>query len=160
MKNVEVTSWSQSQGWPIVRVTMSKMTVLQKANSKIPHRPIKANSRTSNARHFKWDCRRATSRSVMAIAIGACNPSRSQLPLSLHGCDQVLDFRGVRSEFTGKLVKIWIGKLLKAGFVDFIDDRDAHGFEFIGGLVLKSHCQGRLLHVDLIGSRLHPLLLF
>src|SRR6516165_254986 len=54
MKKVEVTSCNHSQGRPISRVTMSKMTVVQKPSSRRPHSIISTVSSGSSARHLRW----------------------------------------------------------------------------------------------------------
>src|SRR5215468_9194847 len=101
MNSVDVTSCSQSQGAPIVRVAMSNVTVVQKLNRSTPHRTISASSRPSNARHFRWRCRGATSLTAMVIGNSACgrdgkradDPAPS--PVLLYGLDQILDLHRV-----------------------------------------------------------------
>src|SRR6516225_4547466 len=65
MKKVDVTSCNHSHGAPMVRVTMSNVTVVEKPSRHSPHRIIKIVSRTSKQRHFKWRCRCSTSLLVM-----------------------------------------------------------------------------------------------
>src|SRR6516225_10612941 len=169
MNSVEVTSCSQSQGWPIVRVTMSKMTVVQKANSSAPHKAIKASSRPSKARHFKCDCRRATSLSAIAMGAPAANahpsgagfagPAMRPSPRLLHADDQILDLLGMRPEVASELIQIRVGKLLESRFVDVADDLHADGLELVGRLVLELQGLRRLFLVDLVGRHLDPFLL-
>src|SRR6185369_4069306 len=125
MNSVEVTSCSQSQGAPIVRVTISNVTVVQKLNRRTPHSTISASSRPSSARHFRWRCREVTSLAAMVIGTSACMHERNEedrrtSPLTglLHGLDQILDLHRMRAEFSGKFVEIWVCKFLKTGFVD------------------------------------------
>src|SRR5215471_21386310 len=67
MNRVEVTSCNHSQGWPMVRVTMSAVTDSEKPKHNTPHNSIKTSSSRSNARHFKWRCRCNTSLSAIGI---------------------------------------------------------------------------------------------
>src|SRR5262245_34986516 len=56
MKKVIVASWSQSQGRPMVRVTMSHITSTENPVMAMPHRIIKTCSSQSSARHFRCRC--------------------------------------------------------------------------------------------------------
>src|SRR5262249_11603791 len=166
MNSVDVTSCSQSQGLPIVRVMMSNVTVVQKLNSKTPHSTISASSRPSSARHFRWRCRRATSLTAIAIGDSACVLERKRegrragpLPGLLHGLDQILDLQRVRAKFGGEFVEIGICKFLKTGFVDVRDYFDAERPQLVRRLVLQVNGFGRLLAAHLIRSCLHPLFL-
>ena len=71
MKKVEVTSCSHSQGAPMVRVTMSQTTEVQKAISVAPHSIISRDSSQSSARHFSLRCRCSTSERSSAIRFSA-----------------------------------------------------------------------------------------
>src|SRR5215467_7727406 len=96
MNSVDVTSCSQSQGAPTVRVTMSNVTVAQKQNSSTPHSTISASSRPSSTRHFRWRCRGATSLTAMVIGNSACvRERRGPLTGLLYGLDQILDLHRV-----------------------------------------------------------------
>src|SRR6478672_3014582 len=68
MNSVDVTSCSHSQGWPMVRVTMSAVTDSEKPKHSTPHRIMSASSSQSSQRHFRWRWRCNTSLSAMAIA--------------------------------------------------------------------------------------------
>src|SRR5258705_1361798 len=133
MKRVDVTSWSQSQGWPIVRVRMSHETDRENPNSINPQMIIKTISSLSRARHFKWRCRFSTSLSAIATSQhhGWGLPpasSTSAFPdpgRSVDGPYQSLDLVGVGAELLGELVQVGFADLLKAGFVDVGDDLDA-----------------------------------
>src|SRR4029079_8102468 len=72
MKNVDVTSWSQSRGWPIVRVRMSNITDSEKPKHRIPQTIIRINSSLYSERHFRWCCRCKTN--LSAIVIGMPKP--------------------------------------------------------------------------------------
>src|ERR1700719_885722 len=123
MKNVEVTSCSHSHGRPISRVTTSKITVVQKPNSKRPQQTMRTVSSGSSARHFKCRCRLSTSLSARVMTDpyrrrkGRTRPSfsvsTSALPQLVDGPDQVLDLGRMRPELLGELVEIGVGNLLE-----------------------------------------------
>src|SRR5215471_14990186 len=111
MKKVDVTSCNHSQGAPIVRVTMSKVTVVEKPSRHSPQSTIKIVSRTSKQRHFKWRCRCSTSLLVMCWPrFGEEMLRKNPLPKtkgkSFHIRDKLLDFRRMRAELFGKFVEI------------------------------------------------------
>src|SRR6516165_7927677 len=99
MKKVDVTSCNHSQGAPRVRVTMSKVTVVEKPSRHSPQRTIKLVSRTSKQRHFKWRCRCSTSPLVMFWPRFG---------------EEMLDFGRVRAELFGKLVEIGFSEIDEA----------------------------------------------
>src|SRR5262249_14370140 len=162
MNSVDVTSCSQSQGAPIVRVTMSNVTVVQKLNSRTPHSTISASSRPSSTRHFRWRCRGATSLTAMVIGNSACVRERKRADgsalwsLLLHGLDQILDLHRVRAEFGREFIEIRIREFLKTGFVDVGDYFDTKRLQLVCGLVLQIDGLGRLFTADFIGGCLHP----
>src|SRR5215471_14758118 len=165
MNSVDVTSCSQSQGAPTVRVTMSNVTVVQKQNSSTPHSTISASSRPSSARHFRWRCRGATSLTAMVIGNSACVRERRRadddgpLPGLLHGLDQILYLHRVGAKFGGEFIEIGICEFLKTGFVDVGDYFDSKRLQLVRRLVLQIDGFGRLLAADLVRGCLHPLFL-
>src|SRR5450432_1380505 len=146
MKKVWVTSWSQSQGWPIVRVTMSNTTVLEKAKSRTPHNTISASSSLSKARHFKWRWRFNTNLSTI------CTPL-------LDGADQVLDLDRVGPQLLGQAIEVGRRRLREARLVDVGDQLDADRLQLVGRLMLELERLRGLGASDLVGGRRDPFLL-
>src|SRR5579864_8148967 len=140
MKKVCVTSCSQSQGWPIVRVTISNITVVEKANSSTPQMIMRIISSTSSARHFRCRWRGSTSFSAMRIddrdrdggqeEAAQRSPSREQR--LVNGDDQVLDLHRVWAQLLSELVQIRRGDLDETRFVDVGHDLHAKGLQFCG----------------------------
>src|SRR5215471_1342418 len=69
------------------------------------------------------------------------------------------DLLGMRPEILGELVLDRRANPGKAALVDVLDDLDAHLLEFRQRLVLEPEGRSRLVLADLVGGRLHPLLL-
>src|SRR5262249_28461677 len=164
MNNVDVTSWSQSQGCPIVRVIMSKLTESEKPNSATPHRIISTSSRLSSARHLRWRCRLSTNFSATPIPTPTAPPVHKApitafSPRSVCCPYQCLDFVGVRAETVRELVQIRIGDLLETRFVDDGDDLYAHCLEFRCRLPLQPIRHLGFLCADIAAGSNHPLLL-
>src|ERR1700730_4388526 len=103
MNRVEVTSCSHSQGWPMVRVTMSAVTDNEKPKQSRPHSTIKPSSSLSNTGHFRCPCRCSTSLSAMAIEYSVVLVGRpgDVTRGSVDCADQILDLLRVRSEILG-----------------------------------------------------------
>src|ERR1700693_1415097 len=101
MKNVDVTSCSQSHGRPISRVTMSNITEVEKANSVRPHMTIRVTSSQSSAGHLRcrWRGRSSSRANAMAPDPEARPVDRpaSRLRL-LYGANQFHDLRRVRTQ--------------------------------------------------------------
>src|SRR5216683_2699883 len=155
MKKVEVTSCSHSHGAPMVRVTMSQTTEVQKPISVAPHSTISSDSSQSSAGHFNLRCRCRTSERSSAITL-LRRPARMAL---LHRADQLLDLRGMRPEVLGHLLEIGRGHSDEARFVDVGHDLDTHALELGRRLMLEVEGTRRLDLGDLVSRRLHPALL-
>src|ERR1700687_4161263 len=171
MKKVWVTSCSQSQGWPISRVTMSNITVVEKPNSSRPQSIIRIISSTSNARHLRCRCRLRTSFSAIFSEKrigyrekGKTRRGRHSRPLhairqSFSGADQILDLDRMRAKLLGKLVLQRSGDLDETRLVDIGHDLDADRFQLVRRLMLELDSLGGLILTDLIRCCGHPLLL-
>src|SRR5437660_986718 len=124
MKKVDVTSCSHSQGWPMVRVTMSNITEVEKPSRVSPQRTISTDSSPSSARHFRWRWRCRTRRlaTPMRVPFARCLLDRP---------NQLLDLDRVRAELLGEFVEIGSGNLDEARLVDVAHDLDADRLELL-----------------------------
>src|SRR4029078_4257497 len=98
MKKVEGTYCGHGHGMRSSRVTMSKMTEVQKPASVTPHSTINVDSSQSSDFHLscRWRCR-TSERSLVSIRY----PDRRGGLLD--GADLLLDLGGLRAEFLGHL---------------------------------------------------------
>src|SRR5215471_2824962 len=78
---------------------------------------------------------------------------------STDAADQFFDLGRMRTEVGRHLVEVWIGDLLETGLIDIADDLDPDGLQLGGRFMLERDRFGRLVFVDLVGSRLDPALL-
>src|SRR5258706_5266847 len=100
MKKVMVTSCSQSQGRPAVRVTMSHMTVTVKPVIATPQSTISTPSSGSRARHLRCRC--------------DCWTSERRAGCLFHVAHEVEDLHCVRAEIVGELVLDGLARRLEA----------------------------------------------
>src|SRR5579872_2672690 len=116
MKKVEVTSCSQSQGWPISRVNTSKKTEVVNPSRQIPQSAIRKRSTKSSARHlrWRWDCR---TMSPVAFIVPRYPPGRPGL---LDRSDELQQLHRVRTEVARDLVLDRLGDLDEARLVDVL----------------------------------------
>src|SRR5436190_10637227 len=163
MKNVWVTSCSHSQGWPIVRVTISKTTVVENPNSSSPQTIIRTSSRPSSARHFRWRCRSSTSLSAMRMSSTRQAAEGREASLRrgrlLDGVDQVLDLHRMGTKLLREPLLQRRSGADEARLVDVGDDLDADRLQLVRRLMLEVQRFGRLRASDFVGRRRHPLLL-
>src|SRR6266851_6834053 len=164
MKNVDVTSCSQSHCRPISRVTMSNITEVEKANSVRPHMTIRVTSSQSSAGHLRcrWRGRSSSRANAMAPdpeARPADRPAARLLRL-LDRANQFHDPGRVRPQFGGEFVEIRLGDLHEAALVDVGDDFDADRGELGLRLLLQLESLGWFDSGDFIRRGLDPRLLF
>src|SRR3954471_1908986 len=104
MKKVIVTSCSQSQGQPMLRVTTSHTTLTVKPEMAMPHSTISTRSSGSSARHLRgrwvvWTSERMAAR-------------------LLHVAHEVEDLHRVRAKVPRQLVLDRLADGFEAGLVD------------------------------------------
>src|SRR5262245_38320735 len=78
---------------------------------------------------------------------------------STDAADQIFDLGRMRAQVGRHLVEVRIGDLLETGLIDVAADLDADRLQLGGRFMLERDSVGRLVLVDLIGSRMEPALL-
>src|SRR5215510_6496737 len=142
-KKPVVTSCSQRNGLPTVRVTTSRNTENVKPAMETPHSTIRTCSSGSSARHFRWRWRATTSGRLAKSSPKrqvACDGRRrfraaARAAATIGSFDVANEFENlhrVRTELLGELVLDWLGSCHEARLVDVFDNLDAHGLELRG----------------------------